>query len=238
MFNIELHPAFGALKKILISIKPRNFKEFIDVLQKEAKKKADSWKTDTDNYGFLKFEKKFIMNGIFNEQLYKDAISSKILGDAMEIFAAFFCQWFDTDIHFGVKRSSWIFTGGRNEDLGCDAVGELLSNSSKCFVQIKYRSSPKAVPFNLEVFSKLFTQATISYGLDYSNENQRLLFFTNIPVSIADKKNAQSLPFINLASQCKVPVLLIGRNEIEHYTGDTSHSNSEFWKNFNSMFTS
>ena len=237
MIDISSHQAYGALKKILNGMQVRNFKEFNQFVQKNALSKANNWKYDVDNYGFSRYEKRFFENIIFNEQLFKDTIYFKILGDALEIFAAFFCQWFEHDIQFGIKAGTWKFTGDL-DDLGCDAIGELGSNSSKCFIQVKYRSSPKAVPFNLEVFSKLFTQATISYGLDYKDPRQRLMFFTNIPINNADRKNAQSLPFIRLASQCKVPVVLIGKNEIEQLTGDSKHSNIDFWKSLNDKFTS
>jgi len=235
MFNVESHKAFGPMKKILSGISSANFPAFISFVNYRADAKASNWKTDTDNYGFSTFESKFKVNGVFYEELFKHTIRTKIVGDALEMFAGFFCQWFETDIEIGVKRGTWEFTSD-GRDLGCDAVGVLGTNGAKCFTQVKYRSNPNDKPFDLEVFCKLFTQATISYGMDYSDSSQRLMFFTNIPFKKADKAAARTLPFISMANDCKVPVVLIGKNEIESKVGGKNLTNVEFWKAFNGMF--
>lgn len=232
--NISTHPHFILAKRSLKMLTAQNFPQFLDEIDKFGDTLSANWKTFS--YGFSPAEKRFYgKDGKFSLDLLQKAIKGKFLGDCLEMFCAAFLQYFSTDTTFGLVDGSYQFISD-DEDLGCDGVAELTTSHSKAFIQAKWRTNPNEKPFNVEVFSKLFTVAMIKYGMDYKDSMQRMIFFTNINVGKRQDWTAKTGPFNELVSMCKISAILIGKNEIEQYVGGCKTTNEDFWAKFNSCF--
>lgn len=241
MYNLNTHSHFSYLKDYLCNFTSNNFDDFI----KEANTVAEIISksiTDTNYsvYGFDFFNKKYYPNNI--SILYSD-IKNKVIGDIFELFAGFFVQYFETGTDFGIRRGTYNFGGDLNQnfdetDLGMDGYGIFSSTNDIAVIQVKYRSNPNEKPFTKNVFASLFTEAIIKEKIRYGNSNQRLIFFTNIPIGTKDSWDGKTKQFNDLANISKIPVVKIGYNEIISLVGSKKFKNTnvDFWKTFYQQF--
>lgn len=241
MFNLNQHNNFNHLKDYLKNFQSSNFEDFLkESLQCADVIAASITKDNMDVYGFNYFDKQYYPN---NLQLLYTHIKNKVIGDIFELFAGFFVQYFETGTPWGIRRGTYNFGGDmadtfESTDLGMDGFGTFMSTNETAVMQVKYRSNPKDHPFDKNVFCSLFTEAIIKRKIQYDNANQRLIFFTNIPVGDKNSWDAKTKQFNNMRNECTIPTVIIGYNEIIINVGSSKNktSNTDFWNIFYKSF--
>jgi len=241
MYTLNTFNKYDHLKNYLGKFLSNNFDDFL----KEANSCADIIsnsisETNYSVYGFNFFDNQYYPDNII---LLKSNIKNKVIGDIFELFAGFFVQYFETGYPFSIRRGTYKFCGNLSDnfdetDLGMDGFGIFTATNENAVMQVKYRSNPKEHPFTKNVFASLFTEAMIKEKIQYGNTNQRLIFFTNIPIGSKTSWNGKTKQFIDICNNCKIPTVLIGYNEIISLVGSKKRheSNIEFWKTFYQQF--
>ena len=239
MYNLNTHSHFSYLKDYLCNFASNNFDDFI----KESLMCADVIAANIESgssYGFSKFIKPYYPNNINSLQ---QVIKNKVIGDIFELFAGYFMQYFETGTDFGIKRGTYQFsqdmTSSDDTDVGMDGFGIFSATNDNAVIQVKYRSNPNDRPFDKNVFMSLYGAGIIRDIIDQHNINQRLIFITNIPVGSNKSWDGKTKIFNSLKTMSKVPVVLIGYNEIIDKVGSnkTNTNYPIFWKSFYSQFT-
>ena len=247
MYNLNKHSAYKNLSVYLEKFITLTYEDhmFFDEFLKEAMDCAQeiAASINADNYsvyGFNYFDKHYYPNNI-NE--LHNHIKNKVIGDIFELFAGFFVQYFETGYEWGIRRGSFNFGGGLNNnfddaDLGMDGYGIFASTNENAVMQVKYRSNPKDKPFNKNVFMSLFGEAILKEKLNPFNHNQRMIFFTNIPIGTKDSWDGKTKQFNDCCAVSKVPVVKIGFNEITNLVGckKIGRTNVDFWQTFHMQF--
>jgi hypothetical protein len=241
-YNLETHPKFCYLHSFLSNLTSETFEDFLSEANAISDVIASSISEDNMNvYGFNYFVKPFYPNDIPG---LKQTIKNKVIGDIFELFAAFFVQYFETGFPFSIKRGTYVFGGdlGSNldeTDLGMDGYGIFSSTGRNAVIQVKYRSNPKDKPFTKNVFMSLLGEAIIKEKIVYGDSDQRLIFFTNIPIGTKDSWDGKTNQFNNLCNACKIPIVKIGKNEITALVGSkkNNESNQDFWNTFKTQFS-
>lgn len=239
MYKLNKHPHYLYLKPYFKDIVFKNFDDFNKSIVLIAQ--AESEKIGPNNRMY--YEK--IWTEANAEQVKHD-IKVKVLGDCLEIFAAFFLQYYSVHAHnkglgaFGLTKGSYGFFSDI-DDMGCDGVGNFEATDDPAFIQVKYRSNPNDYPFNKSVFDALHSSAIrmnkLSKGkyrsLDPNSENSRLIFFTNIPLV---KNKVMTTQFVKCKESCDNAVIVLGKNEIESLCGDKKTTDVKFWETFKEQF--
>lgn len=240
-YNINKHPHFNEVKDYLCNFVSCNFEDFLKEMQDCANIISNSIsETNYSVCGFDYFDKRWYPN---NLNALRININNKVIGDIFEMFIGFFVQYFETGQVFSIRRSTYEFGNDLNDDvnetdLGMDGWGIFSSTNENAVIQVKYRSNPKDRPFTKEVFASLFSDAIIKEKIMYGNQNQRMIFFTNIPLGKKDSWDGKTNVFNYLVKESKTPVILIGKNEISCLVGSKKDNttNTNFWKTFYSQF--
>jgi hypothetical protein len=247
MYNLNTHIGYKSLSEYLGKFITLTNEEhmFFDEFLKECMCCAENIANSINEnnyavYGFNYFEKRYYPNHI-NE--LRIAIKNKVIGDIFELFAGFFVQYFDTGYEWGIRKGTYNFGGGLNNDfaeadLGMDGFGLFTSTNENAVMQVKYRSNPNDKPFNKDVFMSLFGEAILKKKIESNNPNQRLIFFTNIPIGTASSWDGKTKQFNDCCAACEVPVVKVGYNEIVNLVGckKMNRYNADFWHTFHKQF--
>lgn len=243
-FNLQKHHNYKELKNYLAHFLSTNFEDFENELVNCAKSIADNISVTNYNVcGFNYFDKRYYPNNIND---LKKNIINKVKGDIFEIFVGFFVQYFETGTEFGIERGTFSFTGDltsniNEADFGMDGYGTFTSTKGNAILQMKFRSNPNDKPFTKNVCASLFfdgmTKNKITYGTN-DDKNERLIFFTNIPIGTRSSWNGKTKQFNDITENLNIPVIIIGKNEICSLVGSKkrNNTNEEFWKTFYSQF--
>ena len=207
--NIHSHLAF--LKKHLVQIFDsmenkkgyskwtyNMFESYLKRYSNEIDGKNKSYVYDANDSRFHKInensevEKDENGNPVFDEELFIKTCQKKFLGDAFELFVAMALTFDEHAQNYGIIENTYWFSDD-DEDLGTDAKGTLGSgNNSPAFIQCKFRQlpQPNPRPLSIDVYYKLFGNASRHHGFDASNKSHKLIFATN-----TSWKFAMTVPF-------------------------------------------
>ena len=153
-------------------------------------------------------------NGEAGAVLYSEDSFKKACGDIFEIFAEFLFNFFQSDEVFGCKEGTYE-SFGDEEDIGCDGKFVLKVNNANAFLQVKFRNNLKDKPFDKDVFASLYTDADLFHGFDRKNENERLIFITNLKCGKRTFLECATPIFQRCIHKMENQIILIGKNEIE-----------------------
>lgn len=171
-------------------------------------------------------------DGFSNPNDLKEKIENKVKGDIFEIFVEFFVQYFehDSDNVFGCKVGTYHCIGDE-DDTGMDAY-YILNNNEYASVQIKYRSNPNDTPFKKDTFYSLLGAAYLNNYFDKNNENNRLIFVTNLSVGNRYFSKVISPIFSKLMKNIDKQIVILDKSWFLKYN---INGNIDFWTEFSNI---